>query len=73
MEKLIKKILVEETTKLKEHYWDDSDKWDVLAGDLRQHLNEIIKKHSPNWGNDQYAVISAIEDIMEEMFSKVRR
>ena len=73
MEELIKKILKEETHQLQEHSWQDTDKWDVLATDLRRHLNEIIRTHSPAWGNDQYAVIAAIEDIMEQMFSKVPR
>tara|TARA_R100000664_G_C2754272_1_gene141841 strand:- start:1457 stop:1678 length:222 start_codon:yes stop_codon:yes gene_type:complete len=73
MKELIKNILKEETNSLSEQYWEDDDKWNVLERDLRTHLNQIIKKHSSSWGNDQYAVISAIEDIMEEMFSKVRR
>ena len=34
---------------------------------------KIIDKHKSNWGNDQYAVIGAIEQIFEGMFAKVGR
>ena len=66
MKLLIKKILREQ--------WDyQPDKWDLLAEDLQNCLEALIKKHKPQWYDDQYAVISAIEDIMEEMFAKVER
>ena len=66
MKPLIKKVLRE--------YWDNEpDKWDLLADDLKIYLERLIDKHKTNWGDDQYAVISAIENIMDEMFAKVGR
>tara|TARA_R100001591_G_scaffold104322_1_gene111937 strand:+ start:719 stop:919 length:201 start_codon:yes stop_codon:yes gene_type:complete len=66
MKPLIKKVL-------REYWHDEPDKWDLLADDLKIHLEKIIMKHKSNWGDDQYAVISAIENIMDEMFAKVGR
>ena len=36
-------------------------------------VDKIIDKHKSSWGNDQYAVIGAIEQIFEGMFAKVGR
>jgi len=36
-------------------------------------VDKIIDKHKSNWGDDQYAVIGAIEQIFEGMFAKVGR
>jgi len=60
---------------LKEHYWQpgDDDKWNLLEKDLRFVVDKIIDKHKSNWGEDQYAVIGAIEQIFEGMFAKVER
>ena len=58
---------------LKEHYWQpgDDDKWNLLEKDLRFVVDKIIDKHKSNWGDDQYAVISAMEEIFHGMFAKV--
>lgn len=58
---------------LKEDYWQPSDdeKWSLLEKDLRFVVDKIIDKHKSNWGNDQYAVIGAIEEIFEGMFARV--
>ena len=36
-------------------------------------LEKIIDKHKSNWGDDQYAVIGAMEEIFQGMFAKVER
>ena len=75
MKPLIKKILREEVYKtLNEHdSWQpsDDDKWNLLEKDLRFVVDKIIDKHKSKWGNDQYAVIGAMEQIFEGMFAKV--
>jgi len=60
---------------LKEDYWqpNDDEKWDLLEKDLRFVVDKIIDKHKSKWGNDQYAVIGAMEQIFEGMFAKVDR
>ena len=60
---------------IKEDYWQssDDDKWNLLEKDLRIVVDKVIDKHKSNWGNDQYAVIGAIEQIFEGMFTKVGR
>jgi len=62
-------------TNLQEHSWNpsDDDKWNSLEKDLRFVVDKIIDKHKSNWGNDQYAVIGAMEEIFEGMFAKVER
>jgi|TARA_R110002020_G_scaffold113842_1_gene261890 hypothetical protein len=66
MKPLIKKILREQ--------WDyQPDKWDLLADDLKECIEDIIVKHKSQWNDDQYAVIGALESIMEQMFAKVER
>tara|TARA_R110002050_G_scaffold279113_3_gene425526 strand:- start:1031 stop:1270 length:240 start_codon:yes stop_codon:yes gene_type:complete len=71
-EKQLKKIV---NKHLKEDYWQagDDDKWNSLEKDLRFVVDKIIDKHKSKWGNDQYAVIGAIEQIFEGMFAKVGR
>ena len=66
MKPLIKKVL-------REYWQEEPDKWDLLGEDLKICLERLIIKHKSNWGEDQYAVISAIENIMDEMFAKVSR
>lgn len=58
-----------------DNWWENEgpDKWNSLEKDLRFVLDKIINKHKSNWGNDQYAVISAIEQIFEGIFNKVGR
>lgn len=65
----IKKILREES------YWQqsDDDKWNKLEMDLRYVVERLIKKHKSNWGEDQYAVMGAIEEVLSSMFQKVGR
>ena len=71
-EKQLKRIV---SNHLQEHSWspNDDDKWNLLEKDLRFVVDKIIDKHKSNWGNDQYAVIGAIEEIFEGMFAKVER
>ena len=68
MKNLIKKILREEV-----YWYEGPDKWDLLEKDLRTVIDGIIEKHKSRWDDDQYAVIGAIEEIFEGMFSKVER
>ena len=60
---------------LQEDSWqpDDDRKWNLLEKDLRFVVEKIIDKHKSNWGDDQYAVIGAMEEIFEGMFAKVER
>ena len=71
-EKQLKRIV---NSQLKEDYWQptDDDKWNLLEKDLRFVVDKIIDKHKSKWGDDQYAVIGAIEEIFEGMFAKVER
>ena len=71
-EKQLKRIV---SNNLQEDYWqkNDDEKWDLLEKDLRFVVHKIINKHKSNWGDDQYAVIGAIEQIFEGMFNKVGR
>tara|TARA_R110000787_G_scaffold155819_1_gene269607 strand:+ start:4501 stop:4728 length:228 start_codon:yes stop_codon:yes gene_type:complete len=75
MEELIKKILKEETNNLKETYWQqsDDDKWNSLEKDLRYVVERLIERHKDNFNGDQYAVMGAIEQVLEGMFQKVAR
>ena len=58
---------------LQEHWWEEEtmDKWSLLEKDMREAMDKIIEDHKPNWGNDQYNVMGAIEEIMENLFQKV--
>ena len=47
MKPLIKKVL-------REYWHNEPDRWDLLADDLKIHLEKIIHKHKSNWGDDQY-------------------
>ena len=71
-EKQLKRIV---NNHWQEHSWSpsDDDKWNLLEKDLRFVVDKIIDKHKSNWGDDQYAVIGAIEQIFEGMFAKVGR
>ena len=69
MKHLIKKILREES------YWhpEDDRKWELLDKDVKYIVERLIERHKDNWGGDEYAVISAIEEILEGMFQRVDR
>ena len=69
-EKQLKRIV---SNHLQEHSWrpDDDNKWNLLEKVLRFVVYKIIDKHKSNWGDDQYAVISAMEEIFHGMFAKV--
>ena len=58
---------------LQENWWEEEtmDKWSLLEKDMREAMDKIIEDHKPNWGNDQYNVMGAIEEIMENLFQKV--
>jgi|TARA_R110002020_G_scaffold63386_2_gene169276 hypothetical protein len=68
MKNLIKKIL-------REDYWrpEDDRKWELLDKDVKYIVERLIERHKDNWGGDEYAVISAIEEILEGMFQRVDR
>jgi len=79
---MARKIIISENqlkrivnSQLQEDYWqtNDDEKWNLLEKDLRFVVDKIIDKHKSNWGDDQYAVIGAIEQIFEGMFTKVGR
>ena len=44
-----------------------------LEKDLRFVVDKIIDKYKSNWGDDQHAVIGAIEEFFKECFFKVGR
>ena len=69
MKHLIKRILREES------YWhpEDDRKWELLDKDVKYIVERLIERHKDNWGGDEYAVISAIEEILEGMFQRVDR
>ena len=60
---------------LSENWWEEElpkDKWQVLEMDIRKSMDKIIENHKHNWGDDQYNVMGAIEEIMEGLFQKVQ-
>ena len=61
---------------LSENWWNEeerqTDKWGSLEMDIRKSMDKIIENHKPNWGDDQYNVMGAIEEIMEGLFQKVQ-
>lgn len=61
---------------LSENWWNEeerkTDKWGSLEIDIRKSMDKIIENHKHNWGNDQYNVMGAIEEIMEGLFQKVQ-
>lgn len=61
---------------LSENWWNEeerqTDKWGLLEMDIRKSMDKIIENHKPNWGDDQYNVMGAIEEIMEGLFQKVQ-
>ena len=61
MKHLIRKIL-------KEHYEEEFDKWALLEMDLRKAMDQIIAKNKSNWGDGEYGVMNAIDQMFEEGF-----
>jgi hypothetical protein len=55
-------------TILKEYWADEPDKWTLLEKDLRIVMDQLIEKHTPNWGDDKYAVMNAIDQMFEDGF-----
>jgi len=55
-------------TILKEYWADEPDKWTLLEKDLRIAMDQLIEKHTPNWGDDKYAVMNAIDQMFEDGF-----
>ena len=55
-------------TILKEYWEDTPDKWTLLDQDLRKSMDQLIEKHTPNWGDDKYAVMNAIDQMFEDGF-----
>lgn len=76
-----KKIIISESqlervvklVKEDNYFDDDGDKWADLEKDLRYVVERLIKRYRHKWNDDQYAVISAIGDVFENMFERVRR
>ncbi len=78
IENLVRKIIKED--KLNEFDWDQvlddqqqgrrPNKWNSLERELSSCIEPLIKKYSTDFGNDSYAVIDAIYQIMDGMFQK---
>lgn len=49
-----------------------SNKWNQLERELSYCIEPLIEKYSTDFGNDSYAVIDAIYQIMDGMFQKKR-
>lgn len=49
------------------------DKWGMLEDDVKSAIVPIIEKHKDNFGSDSYEVISAIEQVFENLFQRVNR
>ena len=69
MKHLIKKVLREES------YWqpENDRKWELLDKDVKYIVERLIERHKDNWGGDEYAIISAIEEIFDNMFQRINR
>ena len=69
------KILITEEQKkrLIKEQWQDESHWGKLEVDVQRAVEWLIKNHKDNFNGSQYEVISAVEDIMEGMFARVRR
>jgi len=46
-------------------------KWDELEKDVQDAIQPIIQKHQDRFGNDSYAVIGAIDEIINGMFQRL--
>lgn len=60
-----------------EFQWSDvlgtDNKWDQLEKDVNDSIRPLIDKYSKDFGNDSYAVIDAIYQIIDGMFQRVDR
>ena len=80
IENLVRKIIKEDKENLNEFDWDQvlgdqnksgsPSKWNSLERDLSSCIEPLIEKYSTEFGNDSYAVIDAIYQIMDGMFQK---
>jgi uncharacterized protein YllA (UPF0747 family) len=80
IENLVKKIIKEDKKTLNEFDWDsvlrdqnqgrNPNKWHSLERDLSDCIEPLIEKYATDFGNDSYAVIDAIYQIMDGMFQK---
>ena len=69
------KIRITESQKkrLIKEQWQDESNRGKLDVDVQRAVEWLIKNHKDNFNGSQYEVISAVEDIMEGMFARVRR
>ena len=76
IERLVQKVLKEDRFDWDEVLSDQgeggSNKWNQLERDLSSCIEPLIEKYSTDFGNDSYAVIDAIYQIMDGMFQKKR-
>lgn len=80
IENLVRKIIKEDKENLNEFDWDQvlgdqqqgrsPNKWNSLERELSSCIEPLIEKYSTDFGNDSYAVIDAIYQIMDGMFQK---
>lgn len=80
IENLVKKIIREDKKNLNEFDWDQvlgdqqqgrsPNKWNSLERELSSCIEPLIEKYATDFGNDSYAVIDAIYQIMDGMFQK---
>ena len=52
---------------------EDDRKWELLDKDVKYIVERLIERHKDNWGGDEYAIISAIEEIFDNMFQRINR
>ena len=53
--------------------WVETDKWSSLETEVKKAIVPIIERHKTDFGNDSYAVISAIQEVFEQMFQRIKR
>tara|TARA_R110000851_G_scaffold82283_4_gene180443 strand:- start:4589 stop:4798 length:210 start_codon:yes stop_codon:yes gene_type:complete len=69
----MKIMITEEQKKLVTEQWKDESNWGKLEVDVQRAMDWLVKHHKDNFNDSEYDVISAVEDIMEGMFARVRR
>lgn len=74
IENLVKKIMKESTY---DFDWDSvlgnsDDKYHTLEKEVSGCIEPLIEKYKSDFGNDSYAVIDAILQIVDGMFQKIR-
>ena len=75
IENLVKKIIKEDKQSLKEFDWDSvlgnsDDKYYTLEKEVSNCIEPLVEKYKSDFGNDSYAVIDAILQIVDGMFQK---